>query len=87
VGSERISNGKRKGHGNRKNGNKYLAWAYIEAANFAVRFNPAIKRYYQRKCARTNRIVAIKTVAHKLARACFYILRDQVAFDVNKAFA
>jgi transposase len=87
VGSERISNGKRKGRGNRKNGNKYLAWAYIEAANFAVRFNPAIKRYYQRKRARTNRIVAIKTVAHKLARACFYILRDQVAFDVNKAFA
>jgi transposase len=87
VGSERISNGKRKGRGNTKNGNKYLAWAYIEAANFAVRYNPQIKRYYQKKRARTNPIVAIKTVAHKLARACFYILRDQVPFDVNKAFA
>jgi transposase len=87
VGSERISNGKRKGRGNKKNGNKYLAWAYIEAANFAVRYNPKIKSYYQRKCARTNRIVAIKTVAHKLARACYYILRDQVPFDVNRAFA
>ena len=87
VGSEYLSNGKRKGHGNTKNGNKYLAWAYIEAANFAVRYNPQIKRYYQRKCARTNGIVAIKTVAHKLARACYYILRDQVDFDVNKAFA
>ena len=87
VGSERISNGKRKGRGNKKNGNKYLAWAYIEAANFAVRYNPTIKRYYQRKRARTNRIVAIKTVAHKLARACYYILRDQVSFDVNKAFS
>ena len=63
-----------------------MAWAYIEAANFAVRYNPTIKRYYQRKRARTNGIVAIKTVAHKLARACYYILRDQVAFDVNKAF-
>jgi transposase len=87
VGSEHLSNGKRKGRGNTKNGNKYLAWAYIEAANFAVRYNPRIKRYYQRKSARTNRIVAIKTVAHKLARACYYILRDQVAFDANKAFA
>jgi hypothetical protein len=86
VGSERLSNGKRKGRGNTKNGNRYLAWAYIEAANFAVRFNPQIKRYYQRKRARNNGIVAIKTVAHKLARACYYILRDQVAFDVNKAF-
>jgi transposase len=87
VGSEHLSNGKRKGRGNTKNGNKYLAWAYIEAANFAVRCNPRIKRYYQRKSARTNRVVAIKTVAHKLARACYYILRDQVAFNVNKAFA
>jgi transposase len=85
VGSERISNGK--GRGNTKNGNKYLAWAYVEAANFAVRYQPLIKRYYQRKRAGSNGVVAIKTVAHKLARACYYILRDQVAFDVRKAFA
>jgi len=87
VGSEKISNGKRKGRGNRKNGNRYLAWAFVEAANFAVRYNAQIKRYYQRKCARSNGIIAIKTVAHKLARACYYILRDQVPFDVNKVFA
>ena len=86
VGSEHLSNGKRTGRGNTKNGNKYLAWAYIEAANFAVRYNPQIKRYYQRKSARTKGIVAIKSVAHKLARACYYILRNQVTFDVNKAF-
>jgi transposase len=87
VGSAHLSNGKRKGQGNTKNGNKYLAWAFIEAANFAVRYNPRIKRYYQRKRERTNGLIAIKTVAHKLARACFYILRDQVTFDVSKAFA
>ncbi|WP_200253951.1 hypothetical protein [Thiococcus pfennigii] len=50
-------------------------------------YDPRIKRYYQRKRARTNGVIAIKTVAHKLARACFYILRDQVRFDVTKAFA
>jgi transposase len=87
VGSEKISNNKRKGRGNTKNGNRYLAWAFVEAANFAVRYNAQIKRYYQRKSARTNGMVAIKTVAHKLARACYYILRDRVPFDVNKAFA
>ena len=54
VGSERLTNGKRKGRGNTKNGNKYLAWAYIEAANFAVRYNAAINRYYQRKGARAT---------------------------------
>jgi transposase len=87
VGAERISNGKRKGHGNTKSGNKYLAWAYLEAANFAVRYNPRIKRYYQRKRARTNGVVAIKTVAHKLARACYYMLREGTDFDEARAFA
>jgi transposase len=87
VGSTKLSNGKRKGQGNVKNGNKYLAWAFMEAANFAVRYNAQSKRFYQRKQAKTNGVVALKAVAHKLARACYYILRDQVPFEVNKAFA
>lgn len=86
VGSKRTSNGKKKGEGNRKNGNKYLAWAFMEAANFSVRFDDQIRRFYQKKQARTNCIVARKTVAHKLARACYYILRDDIPFDVAKAF-
>ena len=81
-----MSNGKRKGSGNPKNGNKSLAWAFVEAANFAVRYHPKVKRFYQRKKARTNGMVAIKAVAHKLARACYYVLRDQVPFEVEKAF-
>lgn len=87
VGSNKISNGKKKGSGNTKNGNKYLSWAYVEAANFAVRFSAKIKSFYQRKRSKTNGIVAIKAVAHKLCRACYYIMKDQVAFDVSKAFA
>ena len=87
VDSHKLSNGKRKGSGNTKNGNKYLAWTFIEAANFAIRYNPRVKRFYQRKKERTNGVVAIKAVAHKLARACYYVMRDQVPFDVNKAFA
>src|SRR5262249_49663843 len=39
VDSTKVSNGKRKGQGNVKNGNPYLAWAYAEAAHFARRFN------------------------------------------------
>lgn len=87
VSSQKLSNGKQKGKGNTKNGNKYLAWAFVEAANFAVRYNPRIKRFYQRKQAKTNGVVAIKAVAHKLARACYYVMRDQVPFEVDKAFA
>ena len=86
VNSKRISNGKKKGTNNGKNGNKYLSWAYIEAAHFAIRFSPIIKRYYQRKMQKTSAVVAIKTVAHKLARACYYILRDDVPFDEARCF-
>jgi transposase len=86
VNGARYSNGKKKSKTNTKNGNKYLAWAFIEAANFAIRYSDTVKRYYQRKLAKTHVIIAKKAVAHKLARACFYVLRDQVEFDVNKAF-
>lgn len=87
VGSKKISNGKRKGSGNTKNGNKYLAWAFVEAANFAIRFSARIKSFYQKKKSKSHAIVAIKAVAHKLCRACYYIIKDQVAFDITKAFA
>ena len=86
VGSQKISNGKRKGSGNTKNGNKYLSWAFVEAANFAIRYQPRIKSFYQRKKAKSHGVVAIKAVAHKLCRACYYIMKDRVAFDVTKAF-
>jgi len=86
VGSQKISNGKRKGSGNTKNGNKYLSWAFVEAANFAVRYQPRIKSFYQKKKAKSHGVLAIKAVAHKLCRACYYIMRDRVPFDVSKAF-
>jgi transposase len=86
VGSEKLSNGKRKGSGNTKNGNKYLSWAFVEAANFAIRFSPKIQSFYQRKKTKSHRVVALKAVAHKLCRACYYIMRDRVAFDVTKTF-
>ena len=86
VGSTRTSNGNQKGKGNTKNGNKYLSWAFIEAANFAIRYNDKIKGYYQRKQAKTNKVVAIKTIAHKLSRASYYMMRDQKSFELDKAF-
>jgi transposase len=66
---------------------KYLSWAFVEAANFALRFCPEAKRFYERKKAKTNPIVAIKALAHKLARACFHILKERKPFDVTRCFA
>ena len=87
VEAKRLSNDKKKGQGNSKCGNKYLAWAFVEAAHFAVRYNARIKRFYERKAAKTNRIVAIKAVAHKLARAAYHVMRELVPFDEARAFA
>jgi len=86
VGSVHTSNGKKKGEGNTKNGNKYLSWAFVEAANFALRYCVEAKRFYERKKAKTNNVVAIKALAHKLARACFHILKEHQAFDVTRCF-
>lgn len=86
VDSTKVSNGKRKGQGNVKHGHPYLGWAYAEAAHFARRFNLQVQRYSQRKQAQTNVPVAHKTVAHKLARACYHMMRHQVPFDAAKAF-
>ena len=86
VDSTHWSNGKKKGEGNVKNGNKYLAWAFIEAANFARRYCPEAKRFYERKKANTNGIVATKALAHKLARACYHMLKTRQPFDVKRCF-
>lgn len=86
VKSERRSNGKRKGKNNQKNGNKYLCWAYIEAATGMIIYNEKAKKFYHRKESKTNKIIAKKALANKIARACFYILRDKVKFDDKKLF-
>jgi transposase len=86
VASKRLSDGKVKGSGNRKNGNRYLSWAFIEASHFARRYNERLRRYYNRKAAQTNTIVATKALSNKVARICYYIMRDQVPFREKLIF-
>ena len=86
VPSQWTSNGKKKGCGNSKNGNKYLAWAYSEASDFARRDYPEPRAYYQRKMQKTNAAVAHSALSHKLARAAYYVMRDQVPFRPEKLF-
>ena len=80
VSSQRLSDGKSKGSGNRKNGNRYLSWAFVEAAHLTRRYNEQFRRYYNRKVAQANTSLATKALSNKLARICYYIMRDQVPF-------
>jgi transposase len=86
VPSRWTSNGKAKGSGNKKNGNKYLAWAYSEASEFARQLYPEPRAYYQRKMQKTNAAVAHSALANKLSRAGYYVMRDQVPFRPEKLF-
>lgn len=86
VPAARYSNEKKKGAGNRKNGNKYLSWAYAEAAEFARRFDPKARSYYDRKRKCTNAPVAYNALANKLSRAAYYIMRDRVLFMPERIF-
>lgn len=88
VRAERFSNGKKKDDNNGKNGNKYLSWAFVEAAHYAIRYNERAKRWYQRKLARCGgkQVIAIKALAAKLSKAAYYIMKNQIDFDEKLLF-
>jgi len=48
----------------------------------------AAQRFYQRKLAKSrhNTVLARKAVAHKLARVCYYLMRDLVPYAATQAF-
>jgi transposase len=86
VDTRWTSNDKTKGKGNKKNGNKYLSWAFSEAAEFARRYDDKARAFYNRKLRKSNFMVAHMALAHKLARAAYYIMRDHVPFMPEKLF-
>ena len=85
VKSRRTSNGKIKGHNNGKNGNPYLAWAFIEAAAHATRHYPRITAWYERKKKRRNTAIAMKALACKLAKATWHVMHGK-DFDETMLF-
>jgi transposase len=86
VDSRRMSNGKKKGENNGKCGNKYLAWAFVEAANFPQRHDATCRRFYDRKKAQVNGIVATKALACKLAKAAWHMMRQNTEYDAGRMF-
>jgi transposase len=86
VKSLRQSNGKKKGENNRKCGNKYLAWAFVEAAHFACRHDEPCRRFYDRKKQQTNPVIATKSLACKLAKAAWHVMAEDVPYDATRVF-
>jgi transposase len=81
VDSRCLFNNKKKGENNRKCGNKYLAWAFVEGANFAKQHHQHCRRWFDRKAARTSKVIATKALACKLAKAAWYLMSQGSDYD------
>lgn len=86
VAAQCLSNGKKKAENNSKCGNKYLAWAFVEAANFARRYDEASRQWYDRKAAKTSKVLATKALACKLAKAAWYVMSQDSEYDAQRMF-
>ena len=86
VAAKCTSNGKQKGENNRKCGNKYLAWAFVEAANFARRYDEPCRKWYERKAAKTSNVIATKALACKLAKAAWYLAAEETDYEPGRVF-
>lgn len=86
VDARRLSNGKQKGENNQKCGNQYLSWAFVEAANFAKRYDEDCRRWYDRKAAKTSTVLATKALACKLAKAAWHVMAKNTDYDPRRMF-
>ena len=86
VEAKRMSNRKKKGENNSKCGNRYLAWAFVEAANFARRYDEQCRQWYDRKAAKTSNVIATKALACKLAKAAWHLMSQGADYDPRRVF-
>jgi transposase len=84
VDSKRLSNNKKKGDNNQKCGNKYLAWAFVEAANFAKRYDEQCRKWFDRKATKTGKVIATKALACKLAKAAWCVVSQDTDYDPKR---
>ena len=87
VKCARESAGKVRGTGGGKIGNAHLKWAFSEAAVGFLRKNPEGKRYYARLERKHGKGKALTVLAHKLARAVYYIWKKDQVFDQERFLA
>jgi transposase len=86
VKCAKESAGKRVGTAGKKNGNAHLKWAFSEAAALFLRDHPPAQKYLARLEKKHDKGKALTVLAHKLARAVYYMLKRRVAFDKAQFF-
>ena len=86
VTCAKESAGKRLGTSGTKIGNAHLKWAFSEAAVLFLRDHPPAQKYLARLEKKHDKGKALTVLAHKLARAVYYMLKRHVVFDRAQFF-
>jgi transposase len=86
VKCAKESAGKRLGTAGTKIGNAHLKWAFSEAAVLFLRDHAPAQKYLARLEKKHDKGKALTVLAHQLARAVYYMLKRQVAFDKEQFF-
>ena len=86
VKCAKESAGKRLGTSGATIGNAHLKWAFSEAAVLFLRDHPAAQQYLARLEKKHDKGKALTVLAQQLARAVYYMLQHQGAFEREKFF-
>ena len=78
------SAGKKQGTGGNKIGNAHLKWAFSEAVCLLLRSCPEVQRWKERREKKYGVRRALATLAARLGRAVYHLLRKGEAFDLKR---
>jgi len=78
------SNGKSYGHSGKKIGNAHLRWAFGEAVVLMLKGNKPVQELKQRLASKHGKGKALAIMSHRLGRAVYYMLKNQVPFDQER---
>jgi transposase len=84
VKPRKDSDGKKVGYGGSKLGNRYLKWAFGEAAVLMLRQVPQARVYKQSLEQRYGKAKALSILAQRLGRTVYGMLKNNYAFNLNK---
>ena len=84
VSGSHTSAGKSYGSPGKKMGNRYLKWAFSEIVPLIKRESPEVKKYIERIEKKHGKARAHSSLATKLGRAIYFMLRRNETFDIAK---
>lgn len=84
VKCAKESAGKHYGFSGKKIGNAHLKWAFSEAAVLFLRKNPEGQKFFARLERKHGKGKSLTVLAHKIARAVYYMLKRHTAFEMKR---